>query len=649
MTLWMRPDLPVEPPFVAVYRNCFELKQAEVLKFRYSADERCQLFLDGERVSDGPERGDPGYWYYQNFKVSLNPGKHCLTARVLCFGKDLTGHAQMSIRHGLWVDGMPGQWEWQIAEGFNYRKPFPDWGTFPRFEAEPANWDILAGRGGEWRPVAYFEDDRELHAPELPPMLYEPETAYRREGNRIIFDDYVCVWPEYVFSGEGTVTIRWGESTYDEPEINVHNLKGVKGRRNGPYLISSGNTLKLPGGTIRWVDYWWQAGRHLEIECDGPILEKVTFHRTGYPYRREWQADSSSPALNRVLEMAYRTLEACSHETYMDCPYYEQLMYIGDARLEALSTYAVTSDTRLVKKALRQLARSRQPDGSILSRYPGRVRQLIPPFCMIYIMALHDYALWQDDPEFITELLPTARGIVDYLGSHYRNGLLYLPEWRFIDWVQEWTHGEPPGSAETGTSSPLNYQAVLALQQMSALEKHFGSAARATADARFAQELEEAIWKTYYNPQRGLLANDFEQQHYSEHSQILALLSGSYPQLIDGLRREKDLPKAGIYFSFYYLEACYRHRLPDLFYNRFSEWFKLEKQGLKTLPEEFNNPRSDCHAWSSHVLYHYFASIMGIRPAGFGCRELDINPLEGLPIRASGITPLLSACQPEMA
>ncbi len=630
MNSWMRPGLPVEAPFVAVFRNNFTLGEKRELKFRYSADERCQLFLNGERVGDGPERGDVQYWYYQDFAMELEPGEYCLTARVLCFGKGLTAHAQMSIAHGLWIDepaGILGAWQWQIDGGFRYRKPYPDWGTFPRFDAEPANWDILEGKGGEWRTVAYFDDARELHAPDLPLMRYEPETRYRREGNRIIFDDYVCVWPEYVFSGSGTVTIRWGETTYDEPELNIHNLKGVKGRRDGKYLISTGNTFKLNGGQHRWVDYWWQAGRILEIECDGAIVESMTFHRTGYPYRRDKEIFSANPQLNSLLEMAYRTLEACSHETYMDCPYYEQLMYIGDARLEALSTYVTTADTRLVKKALRQLTHSCQVDGSIFSRYPARVDQIIPTFCMIYIMALYDFALWQDDPEFVRELLPAARGIVDYLSGNYRDGLLYLPEWRFIDWVPEWTHGEPPGSAESGTSSPLNYLGVLALQQMSELEKHFGSRERAASNAQFATELEQSVWKNYYNAERGLIANDFEQRHYSEHSQVLALLAGDYPQLIDGLRRGKDLPRTGIYFSFYYLEACYKHNLPDLFSARFAEWFKLEKQGLKTLPEEFNNPRSDCHAWSSHVLYHYFASIRGMRPTAFGGRNIEFRPL----------------------
>ena len=50
-------------------------------------------------------------------------------------------------------------------------------------------------------------------------MRYEPELAYHRIGNRFYFDDYVCVWTDYVFSGEGYVKIRWGENLYDTPGL----------------------------------------------------------------------------------------------------------------------------------------------------------------------------------------------------------------------------------------------------------------------------------------------------------------------------------------------------------------------------------------------------------------------------------------------
>jgi hypothetical protein len=137
----------------------------------------------------------------------------------------------------------------------------------------------------------------------------------------------------------------------------------------------------------------------------------------------------------------------------------------------------------------------------------------------------------------------------------------------------------------------------------------------------------------YFNVEQGLFADDLEQQHFSEHAQIIALLTNQISPpiaagLLSGLQR-LDLAPTSIYFSYYYLEACYKWRNAGLFFQRLAQWYKMERTGLKTLPEEFANPRSDCHAWSSHPLYHYYASVLGIRPASFGCMKLDISPLLG--------------------
>jgi len=48
---------------VVVYRGQFTTKAYEEREIEYSADGRCQLYLDGVRVSEGPERGAPQRWY----------------------------------------------------------------------------------------------------------------------------------------------------------------------------------------------------------------------------------------------------------------------------------------------------------------------------------------------------------------------------------------------------------------------------------------------------------------------------------------------------------------------------------------------------------------------------------------------------------
>lgn len=53
MNLWMSPAETLNEPYIAVYRCRFTLEAEEILSFRFSADERAQIFLDGRRIADG--------------------------------------------------------------------------------------------------------------------------------------------------------------------------------------------------------------------------------------------------------------------------------------------------------------------------------------------------------------------------------------------------------------------------------------------------------------------------------------------------------------------------------------------------------------------------------------------------------------------
>ena len=61
---------------------------------------------------------------------------------------------------------------------------------------------------------------------------------------------------------------------------------------------------------------------------------------------------------------AWLTIRNSSEEDYFD-PYYEQLQYIGDTRIEALISIYVSGDDRLMRKAIRQFDDSRITDWTL--------------------------------------------------------------------------------------------------------------------------------------------------------------------------------------------------------------------------------------------------------------------------------------------
>ena len=75
------------------------------------------------------------------------------------------------------------------------------------------------------------------------------------------------------------------------------------------------------------------------------------------------------------------------HDTYMDCPFYEQLQYVQDTRSEILYTYAVSADDRLARQAIDDFASSQRADGLLNACYPNKNANVIPGFS-IYITRL---------------------------------------------------------------------------------------------------------------------------------------------------------------------------------------------------------------------------------------------------------------------
>ena len=97
-TLWMIPDLHVHPPYLVYFRNCFKVESDTQLRFRFSAEERAMLFLDGKRIAEGPERSGLQHWHYGEVTVPVSAGEHILSAQLLALGPALSAYAQMSWR-----------------------------------------------------------------------------------------------------------------------------------------------------------------------------------------------------------------------------------------------------------------------------------------------------------------------------------------------------------------------------------------------------------------------------------------------------------------------------------------------------------------------------------------------------------------------
>ncbi|MGN1235827.1 MAG: alpha-L-rhamnosidase N-terminal domain-containing protein, partial [Bacteroidaceae bacterium] len=79
---------------------------------------------------------------------------------------------------------------------------------------------------------------------------------------------------------------------------------------------------------------WWRTWRYLLVEVetkDAPLsIDALCGETSMYPFERASSFSApEDPALSRMLDVGWRTARLCANETYMDCPYYEQLQYFG--------------------------------------------------------------------------------------------------------------------------------------------------------------------------------------------------------------------------------------------------------------------------------------------------------------------------------
>ena len=470
--------------------------------------------------------------------------------------------------------------------------------------------------------------------------------AHTRKRVIVDLEDYVCAYPEVVVSGGkgGSVRIHWQEALYSK--LNTAE-KGNRNEIEGKFFTNSWNTQDGVGDTFvtdggshrRFETLWWECGRYVEIlveTVDESLqIDSIRFLETRYPIEMEGHFETNDPRFRELTPIMVRVLQMCSHETYMDCPFYEQLQYIGDTRLQVLATYCLTHDDRLPRKALAMFDASRLHSGLTQSRYPSRVRQIIPPFSLWWVAMVHDFLMWRDDLQFVKALMPGVRAVLDAYRTYINDeGFLTAVEgWNFADWVPNWNGGVPPDGT-SGVSAVLNYQAALAFLLASDLENAVGEREMAIHHRNTSHRISQVSNRHFWDERRGLLADDLSHSHWSEHTQCLAVLGGQlskhqHDRIAQSLLTDPEIERTTIYFSHYLFETLHALNRPDKIQERLEMWFGLKALGFKTTLEHPEPSRSDCHAWGAHPLYHYYASFLGIRPTSPGFKTLTIRPQFG--------------------
>jgi hypothetical protein len=362
-------------------------------------------------------------------------------------------------------------------------------------------------------------------------------------------------------------------------------------------------------------------------------LHRLGVERTGFPMASTAKFTSSDTTLGPIIELSERGLRACMHEVFVDCPYYEQMMYVADTRIQMLLAYVFSGDDRLPRRGMELFDLSRGRGGYPTMRHPSVERQESATFAMIWPWMLHDFALWRDDPAWLRGRLPGMRALLEALQTEQdAAGLLAKPPgWLFADWVPGWEAGWAPGQMEGRRSALVNLQYLITLQRAAELETWVGEPVMAQRWAATAAKVTAAIEDLFWNENRGLWADEDAHKSFSQHAQALAVIGGL--RVPDPMKwadaAGNGLAATTIYFQHYLFEALGRAGRADLVLEKLAMWRELVRQGFKTPVESPEPARSDCHAWGAHPVFHLHATVAGIRPTALGFRSVRIAPQPG--------------------
>lgn len=625
-----------------------------------SADSRYRLYVNGKFVCDGPCRGSQYQHFYETVDITpyIAEGENVIEARVLYLTEGMFISVFREYHPALWFDGD------LLNNGSTERITTDDTWTCKRLD----NHIFKNGEGVHpSMPCVEFIDGEDVFTDVPVRWLSEANaqhSSYNEWGCR---DKYALAErsiplmrssaPKHfniVNKGDGFIDIDTG--VYTTANVNIA-FKGKKGSKltifyNECYVQADGSknmrddtkadlvekyadTIILTGEKRLFTSFFFRAFRYIRLEFTDSEIEfdwdNTTYEDYFYPMEQTGTFECSDERLNKMWDVSINTIKCCMHEIYVDCPHYEQQQYGMDSAIETQCTYRITSDVRMQRKCITDIAHSQLPDGMLQANFPSVGVQVIPTFSMFWVFMLREYLRHTGDTSFVKRFMGTMDKIFEGFDQVLTEEGLFgrTPYWHFTDWVPGWYIGIPNGGQDDQvTVASLIY--ATALNDAAEICTALGRNLRAQEYKARAVEMNNAVNKYCYDSDAGMYYDTVKCKEFSEHTALWAVLSGAVEgkaakELIDRIM-SIDIPRCSFSMNYYMFRALEKAEKYDYAPRLMAGWQKMLDLHCTTWCENPDSPRSECHGWSSAPIYEFTEMMLGVYPEKDGFKSIRIKP-----------------------
>lgn len=678
MSFWICADERPANTSLYHFTKTFTAPEGASLTARSCGDTRYRLLLNDHEVCEGPCQGSSYVRYYEESDLSayLLPGENTLVAEVLYAGEGSCISLFRGLRPAFWLDGKltgPDGTASDLGTDDTWsctREDSRQFRHMPGIHTSVPPCEVILGPSVPTEiPV------RQMYSPELGNRGYnffglgedyplvprpipqmetgaaQPFTVLRRGPGWIELDAGTYTTAKVSFTFRATagadIKIIYAEC-YTVEDQNGQRYKGQRDAWDDPTARLDGvyDTVRATGEQQTFSPFWYRAFRFIRLEYPETaelVPSEMTWSPYFYPMDIKGDFHCSDERFDQMWEISRNTVLCCTHEMYVDCPYYEQQQYDMDSGLEMLFSFRLTDDARMPLKSLTDLAHSQMADGMIQANYPSVRVQIIPDFTMFWILMLREYARYARSEEAGVQLrgllgtMDKALGVFD--SSLTDDGLIGpTPYWPYVDWVPTWFGGVPNGGREEPlTVTCLMYAA--SLRAGAEICRLLGRQERAAEYEHRAADMIDRVNALCYDAEAGLYRNTPSRREISQHTTVWAILSGAVTGEAAGALVDRTfdghVPVAVCTFSmnhylFRALEAAGRY---EAYASRlFEGWQRMLDLHCTSWCENPDSPRSECHGWSSAPIYEFSRMVLGAFPVkdGWAHAVIQPHPLEGL-------------------